>query len=241
MEYEYPQIPITVKDVKQILKEVGRGLSPARIQNLITALNVVKLDLERFTPRHKQLEKLKKMKAALEHILMNLDPSCNDVLLSAGHEYAEKYGAPSGSSFQSVPAYDYYTLEELDNEVIDVGTHDRLRDLEQSAFEVLMWISLAVEGPFPRVEKMSSYKVRIVGAMLPEVYERIFNVRFKASLTGPGTRFIQAILAKMPEYFPEILSPETIIKYRHRMKKTEKLARAGAEKERLRKNSDDAQ
>src|SRR2546421_12331101 len=91
MDHEYPTDRLTAKDVEGILKKIGREISWHKSDQLLTALNNVKLDLEKFSSPHQELEKLKKLKIALEHAL-EVDPVSNPSLVRAGEEFAEKCG-----------------------------------------------------------------------------------------------------------------------------------------------------
>jgi hypothetical protein len=142
MDHEYPTVPLTAKDVKGILKKIGREISWNKSNQLLYALNNVKLDLEKFISPHQELEKLKKLKIALEHAL-EVDPFSNPSLARAGEEFAEKYGH---SPDRERMAFDQDTFEEVDQEVFTYGSHERLNDLWKLIVEVLDWISLAEEG-----------------------------------------------------------------------------------------------
>ena len=218
MDHEYPTDPLTAKDVKRILKKIGREISWHKSDQLLTALNNVKLDLEKFSSPHQELKKFKKLKIALEHAL-EVDPASNPSLVRAGEEFAERYG----HSFErELMVFDRDTLEEVDQKVFTHGSYERLNDLWKLIVEVLDWISLAVEG-VPTVVRQNSFRVRVIGEVLPRIYEKIFDAKFTASVGGPGTRFIKAARATMPEFLPNYKS-ETIVKYCQRMKNEAKKA-----------------
>ena len=124
MEYEYPTVPMTSKDVREIVKEIDCEISCGKSDELLWALNNVKLDLEKFSTPHEEREKLKKLKITLERLLMEVDPFTNPSLVSAGEEFAKRYGPHPGSSIQSEAVLDYYTREVVDDEVLTYGTFE---------------------------------------------------------------------------------------------------------------------
>jgi hypothetical protein len=187
--------------------------------------------LENFSSPSQQQERLKALQITLYNALRELDPFSNDALVCAGEKFAEKYRPESIE-----PTYDCHPFEEVD-ELFTYGTFERLQDLERQIQEVLSWILLALERK-PPIVRQNSFHVRVIGEILPRIYEKIFDEKYTASINGPGPQFIQAVRAKMPNHLPEY-SPETIVKYRQRMKddaKTRKGAFDTIEKSRVKKS-----
>jgi len=217
MDHEYPTVPLTAIDVKGILKKIGREISWHKSDQLLTALNNVKSNLEMFITPHDEFEKLKKLKVTLERATMELDPFYHPALVRAGEEFAEKNGPHPGSSPErEIMVFDQDTFEEIDEEVFTYGSYERLNNLRNSIGEVLDWISLAVERA-PPIVRLNSFRVRVIGEVLPRIYEKIFDTKFTASIGGPGPRFIKAVRATMPEFLPNY-KIETIVKYCQRMR-----------------------
>jgi hypothetical protein len=211
---------ISSDDVKEILKEVGREISTEKFGHLRRELELIQESLNSSGPSLRaELLELERLKKVLERAVKELNPKSNPALVSAGDIYAIENGPHPGIPIRSLKLYDVVTKEEVAEGGISYQSEERIYQIISLIEEVLRWLALVAEMR-PPVRRRNSFHVDVIGELLPQIYERIFEVKFTASIKGPGTRFIRAVLAKMPLPLAndKRYGPETIIKYKYTAK-----------------------
>jgi hypothetical protein len=204
------------QDVKALIEKVGIPIedSEKTINALVSQLNSI---LERFRSgrretRAEMMEKLRESERILKRARKLIDPDRNLALVIAGYFYAKKHRKQHpGFPIQGIIEVDPETGKKTLQRGTLYRSLYRVEQLISHVDEVLDWIK-DFDAPKGRAR---SAELWLIGKELPQLFEWIFDRPFPNSSTGPGSRFVIAVLSKAGI----TLRPGTIRVYRKRMLK----------------------